>query len=99
MKPARRVQAAANSGPTGRNPLARPNGLEGGSPGSPVAPQVGSRDATVWSRGAGGGAPKHVIRQVRRLGGTPYAQKNETVILVIYGYLWLFFTPKVSAIN
>jgi hypothetical protein len=41
-------------------------------------------------RGAGGGAHPHGGDQVRRWGAPTYAQKNETVILVIYGYFWLF---------
>jgi hypothetical protein len=43
------------------------------------------RDTTVWSRKAGGGAAAWWH--------PPAVPKNETVILVIYGYFWLFFIP------
>jgi hypothetical protein len=52
------------------------------------------RTGCGFAGGAGGGAHPYGVDQVRRPGGTPWTpQKNETVILVIFGYFWLFLSP------
>jgi hypothetical protein len=48
---------------------------------------IGRTDGGFF-RGAGGGAHPHGGDQVRRWGAPTYAQKNETVILVIFGYFY-----------
>ena len=60
--------------------------------GTPEPEVCGQSCGMRWqSSKAGGGAPAHGGDQVRRLDAPAHLQKNETVILVVYGCFWLFF--------